>query len=281
MSSETQPHTADLARLTLEELVAVQPKHLRGKLESGMRGPEGERPGRGRAQSLDFEGLAAYEHGDDIRSIDWRASLRSGETTVRRFAAASHRARMIALDLKPSLYFATDERLMAKTACLTAAWIAWAANMVNEPVGLSVMGNVIEPRRGRRRVLRLLDTISAAFDEAKTKTPPPFDFEALAGVTGQDDEICLIGEAPKDPDALIRIGRTLSTVRILRFFVVEDPFMANPPQPGRYPVWDAAGERRVITVRAKPSDQTETLSQLADAGWRVEHARSLLPRGRA
>lgn len=286
MSSEANLHTADVARLTLEELVAVQPKHLRGKLERGMREPEGERPGRGRAQSLDFEGLAAYQHGDDIRSIDWRASLRSGETTVRRFASASHRARMIALDLKPSLYFATDERLMAKTACLTAAWIAWTANIVNEPVGLSVLGKLIEPRRGRRRVLQLLDAISSAFEEAKdihtyTHTDPdPIDFEAIAGATGQADEICVVGETPVDPASLIRVGRTFSTVRTLRFFVVDDPFAAEPPRPGRYPVRTADGERKVITIRATDPDQNDTLSQLADAGWRIEHARSLLPRAR-
>ncbi len=280
MSFEGQTKDADLSRLTLEELVAVQPKHLRGKLERGIRGPEGERPGRGRAQSLDFEGLGAYEHGDDIRSIDWRASLRSGETTVRRFAAASHRTRMIALDLKPSLFFASDERLMAKTACLTAAWVAWTAHMVNEPVGLSTIGNLIEPRRGRRRVLRLLDVISSAFEQAREVFPDPVDFEAIAGVTGREDEICLVGETPIDPDALIQVGRTLSSVRTLRFFVVEDPLAAQPPRPGRYPVWDASGERQVITIRQTEPDLTDTIGQLNSAGWRVEYARHLLPGGR-
>ncbi len=278
MSSEAIPSSTDLNRLTLEELVAVQPRHLRGKLARGMRGPEGERPGRGRAQSLDFEGLGHYEHGDDIRAIDWRASLRSGETTVRRFAASSHRARMVAVDLKPALYFATDERLMAKTACLTAAWLAWAANVANEPVGLAVAGELIAPKRGRRRLLRLLDNIADAFEAAKTRQPEALDFDAIAGMTGREDEICLISETPDDIGGLVRVGRTLSTVRTLRFFLVEDPVVTHTPSPGRYPVRGADGERQVLYVQGGAGFEDDRIKRLGDAGWRIERARDLLPR---
>ena len=268
------------AVLTLEELVAVQPRHLRGKLERGVRGPEGERPGRGRAQSLDFEGLSPYQHGDDIRSIDWRASLRSGETTVRRFTAASHRARILVLDLKPSLYFATDERLMAKTACLTAAWLVWAANLSNEPVGLAVGAEVIEPRRGRRHVLRLLDTIATAFVDLEDLQPPLLDFEAIAGLVGREDEICVIAELPDDQEGLAGIGRNLSTARNLRLFLVEDPVTTRPPEAGRYPAKGADGQRQVLRVQGGPKSAAVDLKPLIEAGWRIERARDLLPGGR-
>lgn len=270
----------DPAELTLEELIAVQPKHLRGKLERGMRGPDGERPGRGRAQSLDFEGLSPYQHGDDIRAIDWRASLRSGETTVRRYTAASHRARMLALDLKPSLYFATDERLMAKTACLTAAWLAWAANLANEPVGLAIGAEMTAPRRGRRHVLRLLDAIAAAYVDVKDRQPPALDYRAIAGLVGREDEICVVAEPPDDPAGMVAVGRSLSTVRNLRLFLVEDPVTTRPPVAGRYPAKGADGQREVLRVNGGGEIEAGGLKPLIDAGWRIERARDLLPGGR-
>ena len=111
--------------LTLEELLQVRPHHVRGPFVRGERVPVGERPGRGRAPGLDFDGISPYIHGDDVRWIDWRATARSAEVQVRRFAAQSHRARMIVLDLHAELYFATRRRLMAKTAVLVAARLAW------------------------------------------------------------------------------------------------------------------------------------------------------------
>ncbi len=278
MSSDAALIHDDPASLTLEELVAVQPRHLRGKLERGLRTPEGERPGRGRARSLDFEGLSPYQFGDDIRAIDWRASLRSGETTVKRFSAAAHRARVLVLDLKPTLFFGTDERLMAKTACLTTAWLAWAANVVNEPVGLAIGANVIAPRRGRKHVLRLLDVIANAHSAAKTQRAQSVEYDALAGLTGREDEICVVCELPEDCGALIKVGRTLSSVRNLRLFLVEDPVTTRSPAPGRYPVRGDDGQRQVLLVRDSSLREAEGLKTLKDAGWRIERARDLLPR---
>lgn len=280
MSSDAALIPGDPASLTLEELVAVQPRHLRGKLERGLRTPEGERQGRGRARSLDFEGLSPYQYGDDIRAIDWRASLRSGETMVKRFSAAAHRSRMLALDLKPSLYFGTDERLMAKTACLTTAWLAWAANVVNEPVGLAIGADVVAPRRGRRHVLRLLDAITLSYQATRTQQLQPLNFDALAGLTGREDEICLVCELPGDCSDLVKVGRAMSDVRILRLLLVEDPLSTRPPPPGRYPVRDEDGRRRVLLVREARDEAAEGIAALKDAGWRVERARDLLPRRR-
>ena len=111
-------------RLSLEDLIAMQPRHVRGPLAPGQRMPGGERLGRGRAQSLEFDGLSPYVIGDDVRWIDWRATARTGRTQMKRFAAESHRARLIVLDLSPALFFGTRTRLMAKTAALLAARLA-------------------------------------------------------------------------------------------------------------------------------------------------------------
>ena len=283
MSSEAisarQRH--DPARLTLEELVAIQPHHIRGKLEAGSRGPEGERPGRGRANTLDFDGLSPYAPGDDIRAIDWRATSRSGRTTVRRYSAASYRAHMLVVDLRPDLYFGTEGALMAKTACLAAAWTAWRALLLHEPVGLSVGGQTIAPKRGRRHVLRLMDTLATAFAQAATGKAPPVDCEATAAMVGKRDELCLITDMPADLGPLISAGRVLSRSRVLRLLLIEDQLLTQPPRPGRYPVRGPDGRRQVIRISrpGAPDDSREAI--LKDAGWIVVRAQDLLPRRQA
>ena len=268
----------DPTRLTLEDLIAIQPQHVRGKLTAGRRGPDGERPGRGRSMTLDFDGLGPYEPGDDVRAIDWRATMRSGQTTVQRFAAASHRAHMVLVDLRPDLYFGTAGRLMAKTACLSAAWLAWKALMLHEPVGLSVGSATIAPRRGRRHVLRLLDNLLQAYEEGANQSPAGIDCEAVAALIGRQDEICVISDLPSDPNPLIMTGRALSRSRVLRLVLVEDPITVRVPPSGRYPVRGPDGKRRVIRVADSTPAEARVDAALQDAGWLVERATDLLPR---
>lgn len=277
-----EPQSSDTAedptRLTLEELIAIQPRHVRGKLTAGRRGPEGERPGRGRSTTLDFDGLTPYVPGDDVRAIDWRATMRSGQTTVRRFAAASHRAHMLLVDLRAELYFGTRYRVMAKTACLSAAWLAWKALALHEPVGLAVGSQTIAPRRGRKHVLRLLDTLAKAFAEGGSTGPTQIDCQAAAARIGRHDEICVISDLPATPEPLVQAGRALSRSCIMRFVLIEDEIVTAPPAPGRYPVRGPDGQRRVIRISGISSTENRVESQLKDAGWIVERAADLLPR---
>lgn len=276
-----RPDTADAndpAGLTLEELIAIQPRHVRGRLGAGRRGPDGERPGRGRSTTLDFDGLSPYAPGDDVRAIDWRATMRSGQTTMRRFAAASHRAHMLMVDLRPDLYFGTRGPIMAKTACLVAAWLAWKAERLHEPVGLALGDETTAPRRGRRHVLRLLDRLGQAFHAADGPPLTPQNCEAAAARVGTGDELCVISELPSSVEVFQSVGRALSRSRLLRFVVVEDPFVTRPPAPGRYPLRGPDGLRRVIRVAGERAADPHAEARLKDAGWIVDHARNLLPR---
>ena len=88
--------------LDLADLIAVEPRHARAPKGTGGRLGSGERIGRGWAQTLDFDGISPYQSGDDVRWIHWLATARSGQVQMRRFAAESHRARMIVVDLHPA-----------------------------------------------------------------------------------------------------------------------------------------------------------------------------------
>ncbi|MGI6878277.1 DUF58 domain-containing protein [Microbacterium sp. gxy059] len=51
-----------------------------------------------RGRSLDFEDLRAYEHGDDVRDIDWRATARHGDLLVKRSRATRMHTVLFAVD---------------------------------------------------------------------------------------------------------------------------------------------------------------------------------------
>lgn len=268
--------------LRLSELIAIQPRNLRGGLAPGQRMPGGLRPGRGRAQSLDFDGISPYAPGDDVRAIEWRSSLRTGVTQMRRFAAESHRARMIVLDLRPDLYFGAADRLMAKSAALIAAWLGWESLALQEPVGLVFPGGAsIAPRRGRRHLLGLLDRIAAAYETPQAGARLAEALDGASRALSRGDEICLITDLPVDPAPLTTIARRLSQLRRMRLYMVEDRAIAGGPPPGRYPSRGPDGERRtpVIGADAKTCVGEDGRRALADAGWEVIPAMDILPRG--
>ncbi len=291
--SERPPAGArDPAVLTLEELARVRPHHVRGPFPPGRRAPLGERPGKGRSQSLDFDGIGPWTHGDDARWIDWRATARTGEVQVKRFAAQSHRARAIVLDLHEDLYFGTRVRPMAKTAALVAARLAWESLALNEPVGLVLpdgLGGALPARRGRGHALRLMAALARAY--GRGATAPAGDFPALAaraaGLVGRGDEICAIGEFAEPLDPLLAATRDLSENRELRAWVVEDPMARRPLAAGRYPARrGVARDRRVFDIDARAARAAPEAAgalgrarrrRLIDGGWRVTEALGWLP----
>ncbi len=282
MSSETTTQAAERAatELHLSELIAIQPRNLKGGLEPGQRMPGGARPGKGRAQSLDFDGISPYAPGDDVRAIEWKSSLRTGTIQMRRFAAESHRARMIVLDLRADLYFGASDRLMAKSAGLIAAWLGWESLALQEPVGLIIPGGAeIAPRRGRRHLLGLLDTIASAYQSSGADIPAADTLEAASLSLTHGDEICLISDLPLDATALSVHARRLSRLRRMRLYLVEDRAISAGPPPGRYPSRGPDGVRRTPMVGKDGAVDGASRRELIDAGWEVISAMDILPRG--
>ena len=267
----------------------MRQSYLRGQLAPGRRGPGGERVGRGRAQSLDFDGISPYAVGDDVRAIDWRATARTRHPQVKRFLAQSHRGRMLVADLSGDLYFGTRERLMAKTVALAAGYLAWEALILHEPLGLSVpQVALVEPRRGRRHLLRLLDVLKAAYDNPAPRTNLALATSAASAQMRSGDELCVISDFAEPLEPFLAATRPLAEMRTLRAFVVEDALLRQPLQPGVYPARDsAAGRRHIFRIGARTAATAEDASaaaralqaeKLRDAGWRVHDATDLLPR---
>ncbi len=284
-----RPERSGSTTLEMRELIAARPLHLRGPLAPGQRMPGGERSGRGRAQGFDLDGVGPYTPGDDVRWIDWRATARSGTPKSKRFLAHSHRARMIVPDLAADLRFGTRVRLMLKTVALAAAHLAWESLILAEPVGLALPGETaVEPRRGRRHLLRLLVMLRAAHDRTTGREALAAAVNEASGMVGRRDEVCVISDFA-GVSGFVSESRALAEIRTLRAFLVEDPLSHRPLPRGVYPARNPAdGARRAFRIGPRAAAMSEeiagacraeTVRQLRDGGWEVRNALDLLPRG--
>jgi uncharacterized protein (DUF58 family) len=117
-------------------------------------------PSRQRGRGIEFEEVRAYAPGDDVRTIDWRVSARTGRVHTRLFRAERERPVYLLLDQRGPMFFGTRGSMKSVQAAHVAALLAWAALAGGDRVGGIVLGSTgqreIRPRRSRRAVLEFL-----------------------------------------------------------------------------------------------------------------------------
>lgn len=113
-----------------------------------------------KGRGMSFAEVREYQYGDDVRSIDWNVTARTGMPFVKIFDEERELTVMLVVDVSASGNFGTRERLKGEVAVEICALLAFSAIKNNDKVGLIIFSDRIEkfvpPRKGRRHVLRVL-----------------------------------------------------------------------------------------------------------------------------
>ncbi len=89
-----------------------------------------------RGGGLEFDESRPYVPGDDVRSIDWNATARHGETFVKRHREERDQTLLFALDVSASMRFASVGASKAATAAHALALLAAMASRAGDRMGL-------------------------------------------------------------------------------------------------------------------------------------------------
>ena len=140
----------------------------------------GRHASRLRGRGLNFEEMRDYLPGDDIRSIDWKATARTGSPHVRVFTEERDRPALLVVDQRMSMFYGSVLNLKSVTAAEAAAIAAFRILDAGDRVGGVVFDDtdVIEfaPRRSRSTLYALLETIAQrnqALHADRVVTPEP------------------------------------------------------------------------------------------------------------
>ncbi len=114
-----------------------------------------------KGRGMEFNECRQYQPGDDIRSIDWRITARTGKTYSKLFSEEKERPVYVLLDLSPSMYFGSQYRLKSAQACHLTALLAWATKHKSDRVGGIIIGafghKELKPQRQQRGIMQLLN----------------------------------------------------------------------------------------------------------------------------
>ena len=113
-----------------------------------------------KGRGMDFDEVRQYYPGDDVRSIDWNVTARTGTAYVKKFVEERELTVMLLLDMSKSTYFGTVNKLKRRLAAEVCSLLAFSAIQNNDKVGLIAFSDRIEkfvpPRKGLRHGLRIV-----------------------------------------------------------------------------------------------------------------------------
>lgn len=204
----------------------------------------GNHASRLRGRGLSFDELRQYIAGDDLRHLDWRASLRYGKPFVRTFTEERDRPTLLLVDQRMSMYFGSRRYFKSVTAAELGALSAWMAFHAGDRVGGMVFGDQriehIRPLRSRARVEALCAAMVRQNRELHATRPDAEESDQLdrvlrhcLGVASHDHLICIISDFAGAGPQTLQLLRQLSTHNDVIAMQVYDPLALKLPGRGR------------------------------------------------
>lgn len=115
-----------------------------------------------RGRGAHFDGVRPYEPGDDIRSMDWKVSARTGEPHIKQFVEERELAVLLVIDDSGSMrlgYPATKRDRAAEFAAAAALVAMRGGDRVGAIVAHDGGIALVPPKRGRNHVLRVIRAV--------------------------------------------------------------------------------------------------------------------------
>ena len=156
-----------------------------------------------KGRGMEFDEVRPYQPGDEVRTIDWKVTARTGEPFVKRYVEERELTVMLLVDASASGQFGTVNRFKREIAAELAAVLAFSAISNNDKVGLLIFTDRLElyipPRKGRRHVLRLIRDL-LAFEPAGSGTDLKLGLDTINHMLKRRGIVFLISDFLTPPE---------------------------------------------------------------------------------
>jgi len=214
-----------------------------------------------RGRGMEFDEVRLYQPGDDVRTLDWRVTARTGKAHTKLFREERERAVLVWVDFRSPMFFATRGVFKSVLAAQAAALLAWSAHHKRDRVGGLLFSenqhHELRPRGGKSAVLHLLQLLSEmSFLSADDHSPvdaalanqQSVSYQALMRlrrVAKPGSLIFLISDFRDFDDQAESVLTQISHHNDIMMLCVHDPIEALLPDAGVYRVGD---QQRVLTI---------------------------------
>jgi uncharacterized protein (DUF58 family) len=206
-----------------------------------------------KGQGVEFREVREYEPGDDVRSIDWNVTARTGKPHVKKYEEERELTVMLLVDLSASQRFGSQHRQKSAAMAELGALLAFSAISNQDKVGLVLFTDEVElylpPKKGKRHALRCVrELLYHPPRSAATDLRPPL--ELLSRVQKRKSVAFLLSDFLADGyDRVLRSVARRHDLIAVRFF---DPRERSLADVGLVQLVDAeTGARRVVDMGSR------------------------------
>ncbi len=206
-----------------------------------------------KGQGMEFKEVRAYVPGDDVRSIDWNVTARTGEPHVKIMAEERELTVMLLVDMSGSGRFGSVNRFKNELAAELCAVLAFSAIKNNDKVGLLVFTDRVElyvpPQKGRKHVLRVIREV-LCHESAGTGTDIAGALHYLGNVVRRRAVVFLVSDFMDENylDALRVTNKRHDIIAV----TVTDPREETLPQVGLVSMRDAESGSEMLVNTGDP-----------------------------
>jgi len=236
-----------------------------------------------KGRGMEFDEVRAYMPGDDVRTLDWRVTARTGRPHTKLYREERERPVLLCVDMRSTMFFATKGAFKAVRAAQAAALLGWCAVHQGERLGGLVFSEQahieLRPRRGKPSLLHLLQKLSthpAWQNHSLVDVPKTASFvlnqvlTRLRSVAQPGSLIVLFSDfGGLDAHGQAQLGQ-LARHNELMLIDIHDPMEKELPPPGQYRLSDgknfmtlfASDARLRNEYRTRFTQQQEALKNL-------------------
>ena len=151
-----------------------------------------------KGQGVEFDEVRPYQVGDDVRTIDWNVTAKTGLPYIKRFAEERELTILFLVDVSGSQGYGSVRRSKMELAAEVTALLALTAIRNQDKIGLILFSDrivkYIPPRKGRDSVMRLVREVLAAEDDAQGGTDLEGALKFLNGVQKRRAVVFLVSD---------------------------------------------------------------------------------------
>ena len=203
-----------------------------------------------KGRGMEFDEVRQYIPGDDVRTIDWNVTARTGEPYVKSYVEERELTVMLAVDVSRSGDFGTRNWFKRELAVELAAVMSIAATTNNDKVGLLLFTDRVEllvpPMKGRSHVLRMLRDL-LAYEPVGTSTDIRLALDTIYVLLKRRSIVFLISDFLADPGAYRQAMLVTNRRHDVVAFDISDPMEREIADVGIIALEDAeSGHRRWV-----------------------------------
>jgi uncharacterized protein (DUF58 family) len=150
-----------------------------------------------KGRGMEFAEVRTYVPGDDVRSIDWNVTARTGIPHVKNFVEERELTVVLLVDMSLSGEFGSVTQTKLAVATELCAVLAFSAIKSSDKVGLILFTDRIEkfipPKKGRTHVLRVIREL-LTFKPERTKTDIALALDYLSKVIRRKSVVFLVSD---------------------------------------------------------------------------------------